>query len=130
MRIYLQISEVDRYRHSNSIIATASTKEKLDFLYELGVTRAVNYKTEDFEAAAKEVTKGKGVDVLIDFVGKTHWHKNIESLAFDGRMTLLALLSGQLTFLNGCHLILTALFTPECCGSLCILLPQRMISTK
>ena len=84
---------------SKTIVATASTQEKLDFLYELGVTRAVNYKTEDFAAAVKEVTAEKGVDVVIDFVGKSHWHKNIDSLAFDGRMTLLAFLSGELTSL-------------------------------
>ena len=64
-------------------------------MYKLGVTRAVNYKTEDFEAAVKEVTNGKGVDVVVDFVGKSHWHKNIASMAFDGRMTILAFLSGE-----------------------------------
>lgn len=109
VRVSHQIYGIDQCWHSNSIIATASTKEKLDFLYELGATRAVNYKTEDFEAAVKESTGGKGVDVLIDFVGKSHWHKNIESLAFDGRMTLLALLSGQSTIqTNSSQLTLTS----------------------
>ena len=81
---------------SKTIIATASTSEKLDFLLKLGATRAVNYKTQDFAAEVKDATGGKGVDVVIDFVGKSHWHKNIDSLAFDGRMTLLAFLSGEL----------------------------------
>ncbi|CAG8711841.1 12339_t:CDS:2, partial [Acaulospora colombiana] len=41
-----------------------------------------------------EVTEGKGVDVLIDFVGQSHWNKNLGSLALDGRMVMLGLLSG------------------------------------
>jgi NADPH:quinone reductase-like Zn-dependent oxidoreductase len=42
----------------------------------------------------KKTTNGKGVDVVIDFVGQSHWAKNVESLAIDGRMTILATLSG------------------------------------
>ena len=60
-----------------------------------GATHGVNYKMQDFAAEVKKITDGKGVDVIIDFVGKTHWHKNIDSLARDGRMTLLATLSGM-----------------------------------
>ena len=43
----------------------------------------------------KKTTNSKGVDVVIDFVGQSHWHKNIDALAMDGRMTLLAVLSGM-----------------------------------
>ena len=76
--------------------ATASTREKLDMLLAMpnGATHAVNYKTEDFAVHVKATTSGKGVDVVIDFVGQSHWTKNIDALAMDGRMTLLALLSG------------------------------------
>ena len=80
-----------------NVITTASTTEKLDWLrsFPNGATHAVNYKTQNFADEVKAITDGKGVDVIIDVVGKTHWHKNIESLAFDGRMTLLAFLSGE-----------------------------------
>ncbi len=80
----------------NHVIATASTKEKLDFLLSLpgGATHAVNYKTQDFAEEVEKITLGKGVDVVIDFVGQSHWEKNITSLATDGRMTMLSLLSG------------------------------------
>ena len=61
-----------------------------------GATHAVNYKTQDFAEEVKKITNGKGVDVIIDVVGQSHWHKNIDSLAFDGRMTLLATLSGEI----------------------------------
>lgn len=61
-----------------------------------GATHGVNYKTQDFAEEVKTITGGKGVDVVIDFVGQSHWDKNISSLARDGRMTLVGLLSGQL----------------------------------
>ncbi|KAG1885239.1 quinone oxidoreductase putative [Suillus subluteus] len=80
-----------------TVTATASTTEKLDWLRSIpnGATHTVNYKTEDFAAEVKKTTNGKGVDVVIDFVGQSHWAKNVESLAIDGRMTLLATLSGS-----------------------------------
>jgi NADPH:quinone reductase-like Zn-dependent oxidoreductase len=58
-------------------------------------THVANYKTEDFSETVKKATNGKGVDVIIDPVGQSHWHKNIDSLAIDGRMTVLASLSGE-----------------------------------
>ena len=83
--------------------ATASTGDKLDMLLGMpsGATHAVNYKTQDFAAEVKATTGGKGVDVVIDFVGQSHWAKNIDALAYDGRMTMLALLSGKPPIFRG-----------------------------
>jgi NADPH:quinone reductase-like Zn-dependent oxidoreductase len=80
----------------NTVTATASSKGKLDWLQSIpnGATHTVNYKTQDFAAEVKKNTGGKGVDVIVDFVGQSHFLKNIESLAVDGRMTMLGLLSG------------------------------------
>jgi NADPH:quinone reductase-like Zn-dependent oxidoreductase len=64
-----------------------------------GPTHAINYKTQDFAAEVKTITDGHGVDVIVDFPGQSHFVKNIDALAVDGRMTMLALLSGQLLFL-------------------------------
>lgn len=77
---------------------TASTKEKLDWLLSIpnGATHVANYKTEDFSQVVKQATNGKGVDVVIDFVGPTHWERNINSLAVDGRMIIIGLLSGEI----------------------------------
>jgi len=79
------------------VIVTASTKEKLDSLLSMpnGATHVANYKTQDFSAEVKKATDGRGVNVLIDFVGQSHWNKNIDSLALEGRMTVLALMSGS-----------------------------------
>ena len=65
-----------------------------------GATHAVNYKEQDFAEEVKKTTGGKGVDVIIDFVGQSHWNKNIDSLAYDGRMTMLAALSGRFSHLD------------------------------
>ncbi|KAI0642972.1 quinone oxidoreductase [Trametes meyenii] len=88
--------QLARLYGANTVTATASTQDKLDMLLSLpsGATHAVNYKTQDFAEEVKKITNGKGVDVIIDFVGQSHWNKNIDSLAYDGRITLLALLSG------------------------------------
>ena len=82
---------------SHTVTTTTSTKEKIDFLLGLpnGPTHAANYKTEDFAAVVKQVTDNKGADVIIDFVGQSHFNKNIDSLAVDGRLTIVALLSGR-----------------------------------
>ncbi|KAF9241081.1 quinone oxidoreductase putative [Melanogaster broomeanus] len=89
--------QIARATGATSVTATASTREKLDWLLSIpsGATHAVNYRTENFAAEVKKTTNGKGVNVVIDFVGRTHWEKNIDSLGIDGRMTILALLSGN-----------------------------------
>jgi NADPH:quinone reductase-like Zn-dependent oxidoreductase len=82
------------------VTATASTQEKLDWLLNMpnGATNVANYKTQDFSAVVKDATGGKGANVVIDFVGPSHWKQNVESMAVDGRMTMLALLSGVSIF--------------------------------
>lgn len=95
---------------SKTVTATASTKDKLDGLLAMpnGATHVANYKTQDFSAEVKKNTEGKGVDIVIDFVGQSHWNKNIDSLAMDGRMTILAFLSGNYIFqLEGDSTMLT-----------------------
>ena len=84
-----------------NVITTASNNDKLDWLLKMpnGPTHAVNYKTQDFAAEVKKITNGNGVDVIVDFPGQSHFVKNIDSLALDGRMTMLALLSGPFLFL-------------------------------
>ncbi|EIN12492.1 quinone oxidoreductase [Punctularia strigosozonata HHB-11173 SS5] len=89
-------AQLARLYGAKTITATASTSEKLSWLLSLpaGPTHAVNYKTQDFAEEVKKVTDGHGADVVIDFVGQSHWARNIDALAVDGRMTMLALMSG------------------------------------
>ncbi|PFH54046.1 hypothetical protein AMATHDRAFT_826 [Amanita thiersii Skay4041] len=78
------------------VIATTSTQEKIDWLKNInnGPTVVANYKIQDFAVVVKEVTNNRGVDVVVDFVGQSHWNQNLDALALDGRMVMLGLLSG------------------------------------
>lgn len=75
---------------------TVSSQDKIDFVKSVhnGATDAINYKTQDFASEIKKATDGKGVDVVVDFIGQNYFKSNIESLAYDGRMVMLGLLSG------------------------------------
>ncbi|KAH7314004.1 quinone oxidoreductase [Rhizoctonia solani] len=78
------------------VITTASSKEKLDFLHNMpkGSTHGVNYREQNFAEEVAKITDGRGVDVIVDFIGPDYWEKNIEALAQDGRMAILASMSG------------------------------------
>jgi NADPH:quinone reductase len=76
------------------VIATAGSAEKCKACLELGADKAVNYKSEDFVAAAREATGGKGVDVTLDMVGGDYTERNIVAAAEDGRIVQIAVLGG------------------------------------
>lgn len=76
------------------IFATAGTDEKCRYCEELGAEKAINYKTEDFQARILELTDGKGVDVILDMVGGRYFTPNIKSLAEDGRLVIIAVQGG------------------------------------
>lgn len=75
------------------VIVTASAGKHQTCL-DLGAKLAIDYKTEDFQARTLEFTNGKGVDVIIDFIAAPYFQQNIEALAVDGRMVILALMGG------------------------------------
>jgi len=77
------------------VFATAGSADKCGACEELGAERAINYKTEDFEAVVKELTGGKGVDVILDMVGGDYLPREIKSLADDGRLVFIAQLGGS-----------------------------------
>ena len=77
------------------VFCTVGSDEKAKACTELGAERAINYRTEDFVAVVKEVTGGKGVDVILDMVGGGYIPRNIRALAVDGRMVQIAWLGGS-----------------------------------
>ncbi|MGH1433252.1 MAG: NAD(P)H-quinone oxidoreductase [Lewinella sp.] len=81
---------------AGEIIITAS-KSKHEFCRSLGAHHTIDYKNEDFSQRVKEITDGKGVDVLIDFVGGPNFVPNLASLGLDSRMVMLAFLGGPKT---------------------------------
>jgi NADPH:quinone reductase len=72
------------------VITTAGSAEKLAACRRLGAAVAVNYRTEDFVAATKAATGGKGADVILDMVGGDYIERNYEAAAVDGRVVQIA----------------------------------------
>ncbi len=87
-------------RLGSRVMVTAGTDEKCAACLELGAERAVNYTTEDFVAAAKEFTDGKGLDVILDMVGGDYIGRNIKALATEGRLMNIAYLKGAKAEIN------------------------------
>jgi NADPH2:quinone reductase len=75
--------------------ATAGSDEKCAACVELGAEAAINYRRDDFAARLKDLTGGRGVDVILDMVGAPYVSRNLASLARDGRLVLIAFLGGS-----------------------------------
>ncbi|KAI0182901.1 zinc-binding dehydrogenase [Xylaria flabelliformis] len=81
---------------ASAVYATAGTDEKCRFIEsELGATKAFNYKTEDWAKGILEATGGKGVDLIVDFVGASYFQKNMVAAAKDSRWVMLGLMGGS-----------------------------------
>ncbi|MDN2568384.1 NAD(P)H-quinone oxidoreductase [Aquibium sp. A9E412] len=76
------------------VAVTAGSEEKCRACRELGAERAVNYREEDFVAAIKEMTGGRGADVILDMVAGDYVNRNYAAAAEDGRIVQIALLGG------------------------------------
>ncbi len=82
------------------VYATAGSPDKCAACEALGADRAINYKTEDFVAVLKEVTGGRGVDVILDMVAGDYTPRELKALADDGRLVLIAFLGGAKSQVN------------------------------
>jgi NADPH2:quinone reductase len=78
-----------------TVIATAGSGAKCEACLRLGADRAVNYREEDFVAAVREATAGRGADVILDMVGGSYIPRNHEAAAQDGRIVQIAFLEGS-----------------------------------
>ncbi|MDP6353118.1 MAG: NAD(P)H-quinone oxidoreductase [Alphaproteobacteria bacterium] len=77
------------------VFTTAGSAEKCAACEDLGAERAINYRTENFVAIAREATGGAGVDVILDMVAGDYLARDFEALAEDGRLALIAFLGGS-----------------------------------
>ena len=77
------------------VFATAGSAEKCRACEALGAERAINYHDEDFVAVVKQCTDGRGVDVILDMVAGDYVPRELEALAEDGRLVLIATLGGR-----------------------------------
>jgi putative PIG3 family NAD(P)H quinone oxidoreductase len=81
-------------RAGGTIVVTAGSPEKCALCLELGADRAVNYREEDFVAAVREQTDGRGVDAVLDSIGAKYLEQNLKSLAVEGRLVVIGLMGG------------------------------------
>ena len=77
-----------------TVIATAGSDEKCAASLTLGAHHAINYKSQDFVAEAKRITDGNGVDVVLDMVAGDYVAREVECVAEDGRIVIIAVQGG------------------------------------
>ena len=76
------------------VIVTVGSKDKAEACVRLGADHAINYKTDDFVAAAKSMTSGAGPNLILDMVGGDYLERNYDAAATDGRIVQIATLGG------------------------------------
>jgi len=94
------------------VIAAASSEEKLAMCRELGADETINYSEQDLKTAIKELTGGKGVDVVYDPVGGEYAEPALRGMAWNGRYLVIGFASGpipeiplNLALLKGCSIV-------------------------
>ena len=88
---------------ASAVYATAGSDEKCRFIEgELGATKALNYKTSEWDKEILEATGGKGVDLIVDFIGATYFQKNLNVAARGCHWVCLGLMGG--TELSGVNI--------------------------
>lgn len=92
--------QLARAAGAGEIFATAGSAEKCAFIEsQLGATAAFNYRDGDGDGdwaeAVLQRTGGRGVDLIVDFVGASYFEKNLRAVARDGRIVLLGFLGGS-----------------------------------
>ena len=92
-----------------NVLTTAGSADKCAFCEELGADLAVPYQADDFVAAVKKFTDGRGVDVILDMVGGDYIQRNLDCLGTEGRLVQIAYLKGAKVELNLTRLLLKRL---------------------
>ncbi|MCS5490855.1 NADPH:quinone oxidoreductase family protein [Algoriphagus limi] len=94
------------------VIAAASSSEKLELCREKGAELTINYETEDLKSRIKELTNGKGVDVVYDPVGGKFTEVALRGMAWKGRYLIVGFANGEipkipmnLPLLKGCSIV-------------------------
>ncbi|PAT42768.1 NAD(P)H-quinone oxidoreductase [Vandammella animalimorsus] len=77
-----------------TVIVTAGSDAKCAAACELGADHAINYKTADFAEEARRLTDGRGVDLILDMVAGSYVQREVECLAEDGRLLIIAVQGG------------------------------------
>lgn len=87
------------------VIATAGGARKVEVCRELGADHVVDYTADDFVPVVKEVTDGRGADVIYDPVGGDVFDKSRKCIAFEGRIVVVGFTSGRIPEAPANHLL-------------------------
>ncbi len=82
------------HQHGCRVLVTAGSADKLERCVALGAEAGINYRTEDFVARTRELTDGRGADVVLDIMGASYLDRNIDSVALDGRVVVIGMQGG------------------------------------
>jgi len=85
---------------AGKVIATAGSDDKCQACLDLGADHAINYKSQDFSETAKQLTDGKGVDVILDMVAGAYIDREVKCVAEDGRIVIIAVQGGTKSEFN------------------------------
>ncbi len=83
-----------------TVITTCGTQAKCDAAKSLGADHAINYREEDFSQRVRELTGGKGANVILDMVAGDYTQRNLDCLAVEGRLVTIAGLGGAKATIN------------------------------
>lgn len=111
------------------VFVTASSDEKLQRCSELGAEAIINYNEQSFRKRALELTGGRGVDVILDFVGAPYWDDNLAALAVGGRLMLVGFQGGSIGHVDLAP-ILSKTLTISGTGLRRTPLPQKIALTR
>ena len=99
-------------RMGATVIATASTAEKLALCRRYGADHTINYRDEDFVPRVKDVTNGRGADVILDPVGGDVFERSLRCINWEGRILVIGFASGEipqvpvnLTLVKNCAIV-------------------------
>jgi putative PIG3 family NAD(P)H quinone oxidoreductase len=79
------------------ILVTAGSPEKIARCIALGADAGINYRTEDFVARTRELTDGRGADLVLDIMGASYLGRNMDAVATDGRIVVIGMQGGNQT---------------------------------
>jgi NADPH2:quinone reductase len=79
----------------STVYVTAGSHAKCKFCQDLGATKAINYKTENFSEVIQQLTNSRGVNVILDMIGGDYAPGNIQALAEEGRLVIINTMKGK-----------------------------------
>jgi NADPH:quinone reductase-like Zn-dependent oxidoreductase len=79
-----------------TVLATASTNEKLERARQMGADLTINYTQTDFSKVVRDATADRGVDIVLEHVGAATWEKSVASLAKNGRLVTCGATTGNI----------------------------------